>query len=253
MCGRSLIQVVDKRINILQVVCEEYPTKRDLTNAVSDSRATVDRAIRELEEFNLVCRENGSCRPTYTGILARNLYMDFANAFSILENTNDVVSSLSLDENLVKDIFHGGSIFRPSNFAPYEIIDPISEDLKVSNELVLVSPVYIPSYFNQVLSQGAENSSNVDLIINSRIVDILMDSESVVEKYLYNGNKIFKKNKTPNYGILNIDKDIVYVLLFTTEGYLSSIIRNTTQSAVQWSMSRISKIKEESSNFTASK
>jgi len=50
-----MLQVVHKRLDILRYVCKEQPTKRELVDVASRSRPTVDRAIRELEEYILAC------------------------------------------------------------------------------------------------------------------------------------------------------------------------------------------------------
>jgi DNA-binding transcriptional MocR family regulator len=126
----KIIDVVLHRRSILESICENKPDKRTLVETLPDSRPTVDRAVRELEEHNLVERVDGVCKPTYTGQMAYKLCEEFRNSFQMLNNTSAELSLLPLDSNLNKYIFLDGCIFHPPDYAPYQRIQPLDEDLR---------------------------------------------------------------------------------------------------------------------------
>ena len=241
----SMLQVVHKRLDILRFVCKERPTKRELVGAASKSRPTVDRAIRELEKYNLVRRANGLCKPTFAGRKACELYVDVKDSFSILDDTNTELSSLPLDAELSTAIFRGGSVFQPPDHAPYKRIEPMYDDLSEGNSLVAAARVFLPPYINQILSRGASGAMNMDLLIHDQILDALPENQkSTLLECVKSGETVLKVDQLVEYSLFLIDDEILYIAVHSDTNHLSLVIRNTSHQAIQWAKTRFSEIKE---------
>ena len=248
----NMLQVVHKRLDILRYVCKQQPPKRELVDAVSKSRPTIDRAIRELEEYNLVRRANGLCKPTFTGRKACALYVDVKDSFDILDDANAELSSLPLDAELSTAIFRGSSVFQPPDHAPYKRIEPMYDDLSEGSSLVAATRVFLPPYVNQILSRGTSGAMDVDLLIHKQIPDALPENQkSTLFECVKSGNTVLKVNQLPEYSLFLIDDEILYIAVYSDTNHLSTVIRNTGHQAIQWTKARISKIKESAIPLTA--
>lgn len=247
----SMLQIVHKRLDILRYVCKERPTKRELVDVASKSRPTVDRAIRKLEEYNLVRRENGLCKPTLAGRKACELYVDIKDSFDILDDANAELSSLPLDAELSMDIFRNGSIFQPPDHAPYKRIEPMYDDISEGNSLIAATRVFLPPYVNQILSRGASGAMDVDLLIHKQIPDALPENQkSTLLECAKSDDTVLKVNQLPDYSLFLIDDEILYIGMYSDTNHLSMVIRNTGNPAIQWAKTRISKIKESATPLT---
>lgn len=248
----SMLQVVHKRLDILRYVCKQRPAKQELVDAASKSRPTIDRAIRELEEYNLVRRANGLCKPTFAGRKACKLYVDVKDSFDILDDANAELSSLPLDAELSTAIFRDGSVFQPPDHAPYKRIEPMYDDLSEGNSLVAAAHVFLSPYVNQILSRGASGAMNVDLLIHKQIPDALSeDQKSTLRECVKSGDTVLKVDQLPEYSLFLIDDDILYIAVCSDTNHLSMVIRNTGRQAIQWAKARISKIKDSATPLTA--
>lgn len=248
----GMIQVVHKRLDILRYVCKHQPAKRELVDYTSKSRPTIDRAIRELEEYNLVRRANGLCKSTFAGRKACELYVDVTDSFDILDDANAELSSLPLDAELSTAIFRGGSVFKPPDHAPYKRIEPMYDDLSDGNSLIAATHVFLSPYVNQILSRGASGAMDVELLIHKQIPNALSeDQKSTLRECVKSGNTVLTVDQLPECSLFLIDDEILYITLCSDTNHLSMVIRNTADQAIQWTKSRISKIKESATPFTA--
>lgn len=247
----EIIDIVLKREEILRLICENQPDKRDLVDSLSESRPTIDRAIRELEDHQLARREDGVCKPTYTGKMACELYLDFKDAFKVLENTSTGLSSLPLDADLDKAVFHGGSVFHPPDYAPYEEIEPMHEDINNGEQIVAVTQILLP-HINQILTRGAEDQMDVDLIISNEVLDVLLKNQpETILPCIELSDTIYTNDELSQYSLFLIDGEILYTAIFSQTNHLSAVIRNTNHQAVQWAKNLISDLKEDATLLTA--
>lgn len=76
-----LLELTHKRGYILRAISTDGAEKRDLADELSDSRPTIDRAIRELEADGLVVRVEGKCQLTLLGRLLYERYRDVRNDY----------------------------------------------------------------------------------------------------------------------------------------------------------------------------
>jgi predicted transcriptional regulator len=244
--------VVFKRASILRLVCEERPEKRELVASVPKSRPTVDRAIRELEDFNLVRRENGVCKPTYTGKMACTLFSDLEHSFATLEDVKDELSSLPRDADLDEGIFHGASVFQPPDHAPYEKIEPMYEDFSECTKLVGMTRVVLPPYISRVLESGARGAADIDLIITDQVLEVLLENDhDLIMECIETGDSIYTLEGLSKYSLFLIDSETLYIAVYSESNHLSTVLRNTEHQAVEWARNKISSLKNDASLLTA--
>lgn len=247
----GIIDVVLKRRGILEYICEHEPDKRTLVNELPQSRPTIDRAIRQLEEYDLVERSNGTCRPTYTGTVACELCADFKGAFEMLEEAGGEIASLPIDATLDTSIFLNGDVFHPPNHAPYERIEPLYDDIENSEDIVAVSDILIP-HIERILEQGLANDVDIMLLVNDGALDVLLEKQpSKIIPHIESSNSIYRGIELCQYSLFLIDGEILYTGIFSETNHLSSVIRNTNPQAVQWANQLISDLKREGTILTA--
>lgn len=249
---QEILGIVFKRSGILRLICEEEPDKRELVERVPKSRPTVDRAVRELESYNLVHRENGVCKPTYTGRMACGLYSDLEHCFATLEDVKAGLSALPRDTDLDEVVFHGASVFQPPDHAPYEKIKPMYEDFSECEDVVGITRVVLPPYINQILAYGARDVAVIELVITDEILDVLLENQQdLIVACIESGESVYKTGDLSNYSLFLIDGEILYIAVYSDLNHLSAVIRNTNCEAVKWANNKISRAKDEATLLTA--
>jgi len=247
----GVIDVVLKRRGILEYICQHEPDKRTLESNLSQSRPTIDRAIRQLEDHNLVERTNGVCEPTYTGKIACDLCSDFRDVFEILESAGDEIASLPTDAELDTSVFFDGVLFHPPDYAPYERIEPLYDDIRDAEEIVAVSEVIVP-HIDQILEYGLDENVDMSLFVNDGAMDILLEKQpNKVIPHIESGDSIYKGIEISQYSLFLIDDEVLYTGIFSPTNHLSTIIRNKNHQAIQWATQFISHLQDEGTLLTA--
>lgn len=245
--SKSIIDVVLKRRIILKYICQHKPDKRNLVESVSESRPTVDRAVRELEDLNLVERRNGACEPTFTGQTAYDICEEFRDSFQILKKIKTKNSSLSPEANLHKSIFFGGSVYTPPDHAPYDKIKLVNKDLTNAKNIIAVFGVLSP-YINTIIAQGEhEKSTNITLLVSNKILDEGLIS---LTPHIESCIQIYGGIGSPEYSLFLIDDEILYIGVHSETNHISAVIRNTNQQAIQWAKDSISELKNNGTPHT---
>lgn len=247
----TIVDVVLKRRIVLEYICQCKPDKRTLVENLSESRPTVDRAVRELEDHDLVKRVDGVCKPTYTGKTAYELCEEFRNSFQMLKETSTELSSLPLDTGLDKSIFLGGSVFHPPDSAPYETIQPIDEDIRNGEKIVAATEVLTP-YIDQILRRGADNKKNITLFLSNSVLDVLLKNQpDTIIPHIESCNAIYRGIEIPQYSLFLIDDEILYTGIYSRTNHLSTVIRNTNQRVIEWAKEMVSEFEDEGVLLTA--
>lgn len=247
----ELIDVVLKREEILELICQEQPDKRDLVDALPDSRPTIDRAIRELESHELVQRENGVCKPTYLGRKACELYCEFKDTYETLTEVDIELTSLSLDTEIDNSVLQDSSVFHPPDYAPYEQIEPINDDIEVGEEIVAATPILIP-HINQILSRAIEDQVDVDLVLCSEALDVLLKNQpETIIPCIESSDTIYTNDELLQYSLFLVDNEVLYIAFYSQTNHLSAVIRNTNRQAIQWAEDLTMALKEDATLFTA--
>lgn len=247
----NILDVVLKRQNILEFICQEKPYKRTLVENLSESRPTIDRAVRELEDHDLVKRVDGVCKPTYTGKTAYELCEEFRNSFQILKETSTELSSLPPDAGLDKSIFLGGSVFHPPDSAPYETIQSIDEDIGNGEKIVAATEVLTP-YIDQILRQGADNKEDITLFLSNSVLDVLLKNQpDTIIPHIESCKAIYKGIELPQYSLFLIDDEILYTGIYSRTNHLSTVIRNTNPQVIRWAKKMVSGFEDEGTLLTA--
>lgn len=88
------VETVASRRRLLELLESKALTKHDLVEETDQSRSTIDRAIRELEEVGFVERTRSSYETTVSGRLARERLEQFLAESTAIVDTSAVLSEL---------------------------------------------------------------------------------------------------------------------------------------------------------------
>ncbi|WP_276282136.1 helix-turn-helix transcriptional regulator [Halorussus caseinilyticus] len=89
---------MERRIDVLDRLLDDGRDKRELVGSLDCSRSTVDRAVRELESYDLVEYAEGEYRPTTFGRLAVEEYRRFERRVETLERLKPALEWLPVEE-----------------------------------------------------------------------------------------------------------------------------------------------------------
>lgn len=236
---QEMIDVVFNRADILEMICNETHDKRKLVNNLPISRPTIDRAVRELEDHNLVKRSGGICKPTFSGKLALEMYKITAETIKTIHNNSEMLNELPENTNLPLLLLMDGSIHLPSDCAPYSPIEPVYPKLKKAETLESLIPVILPHQLKLVHQKFNSTNADAEVIINSNMLDTLLKQHyEKTHEMISKGNTLYRVDQIPNYSLFICDDKIVFVTIYSPTNQPLGVIENSSERALQWAQNQ---------------
>ena len=138
---QETIQTVVKRADALDCLAGGPTCKRDLRDDLGVSRSTVYKAVRELEEQNLVEEDGGTIRLTLYGRLVVNRYRSFAETVEDTTRQRSLLSVLPNDAPVTTDLLVGADAVLADRPAPSRPLDVIEDVVRSAERAIGFAPV----------------------------------------------------------------------------------------------------------------
>lgn len=232
---QEMIDIVFNRADVLDMVCGGTHDKRELVDNLPISRPTIDRAIRELEEHDLVKRSGGTCEPTFSGRLALEMYEITEETIDTIHNKSEILNELSKNSNISPLLLTEASIHLPSDCAPFSPIEPVYTKLEKADALRSLVPVILPHQLELLHRKSNASNENVEVTIDSQILETLLEQHHErTHEMISNGNTLYKADRLPNYSLFICDGKFVFVTIYSPTNQPLGVIENSSEAVLQW-------------------
>lgn len=239
--GRSdIASVLATRHDVLRAVGDEGARKNELTDALDVSRSTVDRAVRELEEADLLAREAGRCRRTLAGNLALAEYDGYRRRLDGIVDGRELLAVLPPDARFDARVLADADIRVTEAHAPYESVSPVSDLIERATRTRTVASGVIPqqveTYRRAILEDGLE----AQFVVTDRVIEHVIETyDDALSEALATGRVEFRLTDEPMpYSVVvaeTPDGTRVGVLVYGDAG-VRGTVRNDDPAAVAWGL-----------------
>ncbi|MDQ2051324.1 GntR family transcriptional regulator [Natronolimnohabitans sp. A-GB9] len=229
-----LLELTYKRGYILRAISTDGAEKRDLADELSDSRPTIDRAIRELEAEGLVVRIEGNCQLTLLGRLLYERYQEVRKDYKKFKSAKRLLQELGPSEPIDDRFLSGSTTIECPDRMPYGPT-PITESMISQADTVR-------GILSRVLPESIESEELTDqevkrtFVIHPGVVDAT-DSHRhpIIQRMNEESYEVLKTSETPDFDLLLIDDDLVFIRVYSqTGGQLLGMIKNDSDAAIKW-------------------
>lgn len=237
-----VVEALARRGDLLAALEGGPKEKRELEEALSVSRSTVDRAVRRLEAVGLVYRDSGLVRLTLAGTMALDEFESFREGLEGLQEAWSFLDSVPADAGLSFDLFRGSTVVSSKPHAPHQPVQVLKSMLegvdRVRGVATAVIPEYVDIYHRLIVERGIE----VELVVSTPVLSELVETfRTKFEPSLQTGRlRILEVEESPPFSTtLAIDDDPEVGVIVYGDGGTAGIIRNDTEEAVEWAWSWI--------------
>lgn len=228
----SPLETMIGRHKLLEQIDNGVYDKRDLSERLDVSRTTIDRAVRELEQENILHRRNGSCEFTRFGRIAYSEFCDIAETFQDISNANKALSILSEESDLDKSILEGGNVKLANERAPVSLFRRTISAAN-SKKIQAMYPILFPQQL-EFLCKHARKEADIHLLIHDDLMEILKQEYTEnLETLNTHSAKISLSPELPQFGLIIVDADTVWVTIHRRNGTPHGLIENSNNVAVR--------------------
>lgn len=167
---QSLDGALVRRAPLLRSLSESPKEKSELREALSVSRSTVDRGLREMEAAGFVERDDAHYRVTLAGRFALDAVERFTGRAAGIEETTDLLGDLSHDTPLSPAVVDGAEVVRPDQTAPDRPFERVAAFVERADDvrgvLTAVSGRYVELY-----GQHVADGLSIAMVVTPQVVE----------------------------------------------------------------------------------
>jgi predicted transcriptional regulator len=226
-----------QRADLLRAVRGEATPKPELAAALSVSRSTVDRAVRDLEASGLVERDGGVSL-TLKGRLALDSYETFAAHLRDLNATESALDTLPDDARVDRALLRDATVVEATPVAPQRATEAyrslVADATRVRGYASALLDGNVQTFRERIVEDGLE----ADLVLDPDVLDALVGAH---------GSAVADARDTGRLTMLEATDELAYSLmlvetpatthacaLFYDESGHTGLVRNDSREAVEW-------------------
>lgn len=235
-----VVEVLSRRYAVLDTLATSPQQVRDLTDELEASRSTVSRALRDLEEADLVERTDDGYRANLVGQLALSLTREYYERIGDLSRLGVALEPLPPDAPLPPEAVVGGEAFLATSPDPYRPDEVVLEAFRSATRLRYVYRLLTDARLLRLSHEHLlEEDLTIEPITTPEMVAHLREEfpEKFAEALATGRYHLRVANDLPPFGLVLPECDGETTLLIgigRPSGGVEALIRNDTPEAVAW-------------------
>lgn len=252
LSASDIDDIVTKRRDFLSTLRDGSATKPELVDRLETSRSTVDRAIDDLERYDLVRRPDDSYELTMAGKAAYERHRNYLDELSAIGQAREIIASLSPEVPFSHDLLADAKIELAEAHDPHQPIELAGEIISDATRLRKVSPAIFPICVD-VLKKRAVNGLSLGLVVPSDVLEAMASRYSDEIQCLdRDEHQLYELTETPPYGLWVADTpDGQHVgLMPTSDTGVRGLIVTDDDDACRWALDQYEQYRERGTPVT---
>lgn len=155
--------------------CLRRPRQKcELARELAESRSTIDRALRELEDAGFVEREETGYRTSLAGELALAEYDRYTARLDGLVELQPMIDGLPTDEPLDGAVFEGADASLPDQCSPHEPVEALATFLSQAEHARVFGTAVLPQHVDLYYERIVEEDMTADFVLSEGVVEWLL-------------------------------------------------------------------------------
>lgn len=163
-------ELVSKRADVLQLITGKPVYKRDIVEKLHISRATVDRAVSDLQNANLVIRTGKGVTTTRVGDIALKRYKQDLSFYNGVSESTEFLKYINDTDILPDDLFIDAEVIPTEGPVP---VQPVRELSNITHPTPYLRAVVtgIDQSIMDDLQLLVEQDTKVELVTTQEVID----------------------------------------------------------------------------------
>jgi len=243
----DLPTTLTKRFECLAALIGQPRSKSGLEEVLDYSRSTLDRAVRDLRDADLVVYEDGVWTPTFLGRCAYHIRSEYLEKLDEMEAASSILESLPPEGPVTCEFLDGVEAHEAPSAVPNVVINRFIDYVEGGRTVCLATPRVILGFGEEFYDRIASSDEyTLELIVPEEIFEQFMGtSPHLVETLLNDPDVELYQAAIPfSFGLWIVEHDHAGIIVFTEHG-LSGLLVNDSDAALDWADEQYRLVKRE--------
>lgn len=251
----DVLDRIAQRIEFLELLSDGEWMTNEIVDELPHSRSTVSRALRQLQETDLIEKRTNGYTVTQHGALLTEQYRDYKSEARSIFGARKLLESLPDDEEVAREFVANartiGSAESPP-FRPLEVIsDQIATGRRVHAYLPTLSGPHVLRVFRRLV---VEENGSLKLVAATDLGESLLSYyPGILGEIANEGDFDIQFVNGPSYGIVvskSPEKREATVTVYSEEGAMQGGLATENDSGVEWALERVSELENAATDRT---
>lgn len=206
----GLAETLRTREPLLRRLADGPATQRELREALSVSRSTVYKALKELEEADLVVRRADGYALTRFGRVAWQRHDAYVAQLGRLEAARPLLETLPDGSPVPLSVFERARIIVAGRHAPERPLEQLEARTETADRLRCVSPAGMPRYLGELHDAVRAGELTVEIVVEAAALGRLEAGYDRFEEAA----------ETPGLGLYSIGDELPFALVLFDDARL---------------------------------
>jgi len=251
------LELVTNREDVLRRLRDAPVHKRDLAEELDHSRSTLDRAVRKLEDRDLVERRDGGYVATAAGRLALDHLDSFRETFADLVDAEAVLAPLPPGAPITPEAVAGSEAALATEPAPYRPLERVHDELAGADRYRAVVPTLDdPRHVRLLYEHVVTDDRPAELVVSPSVFETFREEypRRMAALADHDAFRLFVADDTPTFafGLIGDGPETtVPVIVFTDSGTVHGTLVNDAPAAVRWATDQFERLRSAATERTA--
>lgn len=232
--------VLKKRHILLELLLSKPQTKAELISNTEQSRSTIDRGIKSLQEQGCVLYKDGKYFITQIGNLSYKEYRRHRQVLQGIETASDVLEGFPSEIEFPLEFVNGVDVYEVNPKAPALALKESHRLAKEADKLVALKTTAMPALSVNLLETVSEHETSVEIVVESSVLELVVEEDdSAFLSLIHHPNSTIYQydGELPlPIWVTKSDQNHVGVTMYNPDGFLGVMI-NGSEKAVSWGLS----------------
>ncbi|WP_435196475.1 helix-turn-helix transcriptional regulator [Natronomonas sp. EA1] len=246
----EFVPILLQRVNLFKYLLETPADQSELNRELDESRSTIYRGLKRLEENGLIEKQDSVYQPTNYGILVFKEYQRFADTTNSLLDYKEIFDTKQpIGSLLHPSLLRDATILSMNDHMPDELYETLHESVAEASFVYGIAPTIFSNQVEPHLEKTTADELTAEFILPSSGVEYFQSKFSdELETLLDTGNfSIQVCQYTPPFGLVAVVEPIEKTVLVIHDeiGTVRGIIVSQNPEAIVWGRDTYQNFREE--------
>lgn len=210
------------------------------------SHSTIDRALRDLRDAELVTYINGVWKPTLLGQCCYNVHEKYLSYLTNLSRAAPLLTPLPCDSLVGCEFLNEANVHKSDPSMPDAVIQVLFDSVEQATEVYVATPSIITGFAEDFYNCLRWNECySMEIILPEDVFNQIREMfPHLIYTVMNDSNVSLYQTSIPfNFGLWIADFEEAGIVIFTDQG-VQGILVNDTDDALNWAEEQYKQVKE---------